>query len=339
MRACRDCRATHPGLDAVCALDGAPLEDGPAAPLLGATLDARRLTAHLRSDALGVVYRVEGEGRPLELRVLHGPLAADRALVTRLRRDVAALAALSHPALSAPLEAGRTARGITHVLSEPEPGVTVEALAARGPTEPARAAWILRQVLAALAYLHRHGLAHGAVGPSTVRVEGDGERPGVRLCDLGLAGLLPGAAADASCAADLAGAGRVGAALLPSAPAGPRGPALARLVEALSTAEPGKVERALEALDVLDALFPGLAPPPSPPGRGARLVGLPSEDLPPADSPWGSTADLILAARAPGAPGPGWASDDAPEEDGTADLIHRARAAAPHRGPGDGPAT
>ena len=96
------------------------------------------------------------------------------------------------------LDAGRTELGLRYLATELVHGRSLaEHLAARGALHPREAVEIVRQVLAGLERAHAAGLVHGALHAQNVhlaaRVPAGDENPfgiGVRLLDLGLAGLL-----------------------------------------------------------------------------------------------------------------------------------------------------
>lgn len=173
------------------------------------------------ADALGPLYRVEREVRPvgdcrlfvarelptgpdLLVKVLPGTLslAVDPAV---LEREVILLAdRLGHPHVVAPRSAGRAGTSVYHTRPFIE-GTTLRAsLLRHGELPLARAIAILRDVLAALAHAHAAHLAHGDLRPEHVLVaEGRtlvADTGIVSAVARSLAGGAPGAASAALCA-------------------------------------------------------------------------------------------------------------------------------------------
>ena len=153
--------------------------------------------------ALEPAYRVEREVRPvgncrmfvaleksagggLLVKVLPGPLslAVDS---TRFEQDTARLGRrLRHPGLVAPQGAGRAGPFVYHTRAFVE-GTTLRAwLARHGELPLRRAVEVLRDVLAALAYAHAEGVAHGDLKPENVLLA-DGE---ALVADTGILGAL-----------------------------------------------------------------------------------------------------------------------------------------------------
>jgi serine/threonine protein kinase len=171
-------------------------------------------------DALGPLYRVEREVRPvgdcrlfvaveqpggpeLLVKVLPGQLslAVDSGL---FEREVLLLAPrLGHPRLVPPKGAGRAGSFVYHTRPFIA-GTTLRAWLARHGALPLhQAVEILRDVLGALAHAHAAGVAHGDLRPEHVLLA-DGP-PGTLVVDTGIVGavgraLLGGAAAAAGVA-------------------------------------------------------------------------------------------------------------------------------------------
>lgn len=63
-----------------------------------------------------------------------------------------------------------TEDGITYVVNEWGPGVSLDRLVAEGPLPARRAAWVVKEVAEAITTAHRHGIAHGRLLPENVVV-------------------------------------------------------------------------------------------------------------------------------------------------------------------------
>lgn len=138
--------------------------------------DRYALEAVLHGRGLGVVWRARdlAGDRPVVVKRLRPPdwlpAAELPSLAARIGREVAAAAAVRHPAVAAVYdlvdEGGQPA-----VVMELVDGVTLHELVRRhGPLPPRRVAQLGAEALAGLAALHQAGVLHGAVSPGTVLV-------------------------------------------------------------------------------------------------------------------------------------------------------------------------
>lgn len=155
------------------------------------------------TDALGPLYRVEREVRPVgedrlfvvtqiptgpELLVKVLPAAVSLAIdAQRFERDLLLLAdRLRHPNLVAPKGGGRAGSFIYHARPFVV-GTTLHAWMAKSGAVPlARAVEIIRAVLGGLAHVHAGGIAHGDLRAESVLLSA----AGIVLADAGIAGVL-----------------------------------------------------------------------------------------------------------------------------------------------------
>ena len=148
------------------------------------------MTDSLRNSlqsALGSGYRVERElgGGGMSRVFVARDLALDRDVVVkvldresttgvsgdRFRREIQVIARLQHPHIMPILSAG-TADGALYYVMPFMGGETLRArLAREGPMGVADASRVLREVLDALAFAHRHGVIHRDIKPENVLVE------------------------------------------------------------------------------------------------------------------------------------------------------------------------
>ena len=154
-------------------------------------------------DALGPLYRVEREVRPvgdcrlfvalelpsgpeLLLKVLPGQLslAVDSGL---FEREVLLLGPrLGHPHVVAPKGAGRAGSLVYHTRPFVA-GTTLRAWLGRHGELPLRqAVTVLRDVLAAVAHAHAAGVAHGDLRPEHVLLVDEAAEGGAQLADIGI---------------------------------------------------------------------------------------------------------------------------------------------------------
>jgi serine/threonine-protein kinase len=154
------------------------------------TLDGRyHVLERIAAGGMGEVFRAHDAvlAREVAIKVLHRSLAADPGFVDRFRREARAAATLNHPNIVAVYDWGAV-DGIYYMVMEFVHGRSVrEILNANGRLEPAQAADVLSQTLAALAHAHAKGIVHRDLKPENILITADGV---VKLTDLGLARAL-----------------------------------------------------------------------------------------------------------------------------------------------------
>jgi len=142
-----------------------------------------RLDGLLGIGGMGQVYRARDTAleRDVAVKLLAGPETADAR--QRFLREARAAAALNHPHIVAVHDLGEEEGRLFLVMELVAGGNLRES--AQVPL--ASAVEIARQVALGLAHAHGHGLVHRDVKPANVLVQESGERPVVKLADLGLA--------------------------------------------------------------------------------------------------------------------------------------------------------
>ena len=146
-----------------------------------------RWTLHERIGAgrLAHVHRATGEGGEAAVKLLApGADGDDPAAVARFEREIAALATVRHPAVLPLLDHGVDPELGPFLVTPLVRGRTLRRLVAEGPTEPALAALVAREIAGGLAAIHAAGLVHRDLKPENVMIGDDGT---VRVIDLGLA--------------------------------------------------------------------------------------------------------------------------------------------------------
>lgn len=169
-------------------------ESGVPAPATGdEPLPARfgryAIEAEIARGAMGIVYRAHHDdlpSRPIALKVLQAPLASDRELLERFKREAQALARIDHANVVRVHDAG-TENGVPWFAMELVKGKTLEDLLDQGPLEARRAAALVEPVARAVAHLHSRGILHRDLKLGNVLVAEDGTP---KLSDFGLARLL-----------------------------------------------------------------------------------------------------------------------------------------------------
>ncbi|GAA1995000.1 serine/threonine-protein kinase [Isoptericola halotolerans] len=163
---------------------GAPASGADGALPAGADVGGYSVVSLLGRGAMGAVYEaVDGGGQRVALKVLHAHVDANPAGRQRLRREVAALQRLRHPAVAQVLDAefeGPHAFVVTELVE----GLTLEEeVDARGPLDVADLFSLADQLADALESVHAAGVVHRDLKPSNVMVTGAGPS----LIDFGIA--------------------------------------------------------------------------------------------------------------------------------------------------------
>ncbi|MBF6619502.1 MAG: serine/threonine protein kinase [Patulibacter sp.] len=157
----------------------------------GELLAGYRIERQLGRGATGVVYlaRQVALDRPVALKVVGSPWAADAAFRARFRHEAQAAAALDHPNVVTVLDSGEDDDRLWLAMRLVD-GPDLRVLLRRtGRLEPEHAVSVVEQVAGALDAAHAAGLVHRDVKPGNVLVE---DAPGgalhVELADFGLVG-------------------------------------------------------------------------------------------------------------------------------------------------------
>ena len=155
---------------------------------------ARRLGQYelgekLGEGGMGVVYRAHHAlmKRPVAIKLLP-PEQAGQDAIARFEREVQLASQLSHPNTVVIHDYGRTPDGIFYYAMELIEGPTLERIIGLDGIMPScRVIHVLRQVAAALAEAHEHGLVHRDIKPANILLGPRGGDPDVvKVLDFGL---------------------------------------------------------------------------------------------------------------------------------------------------------
>jgi serine/threonine-protein kinase len=151
----------------------------------GSVIDGRyRVLSRLGSGGMADVWLAEDTHlqRRVALKVLHKRFAQDREFVERFRREAEAAAGLQHPHIVSVFDRGEF-EGTYYIAMQYVEGATLKQLIDRGLT-PEQAVALIRQVLEAARFAHRHGIVHRDLKPQNVIVDGEGK---AAVTDFGIA--------------------------------------------------------------------------------------------------------------------------------------------------------
>ena len=157
--------------------------------LIGRILSERyRVDALVATGAFGAVYRgVHLHMRKqVAIKVLHPEVEHFPDLVERFEREAVAGAHISHPNVAVASDLGKFDGESYFLVQEYVPGETLREVIDRGRLPAARAAFIARQIAAALAAAHRHRIVHRDIKPRNVMLV-EGSDDFVKLIDFGFA--------------------------------------------------------------------------------------------------------------------------------------------------------
>ncbi|MEN1679634.1 MAG: serine/threonine-protein kinase [Planctomycetota bacterium] len=150
-----------------------------------------RLKQKLGAGGMGEVYLAEHRlmKRPCAVKVIRPEKAGDAKILARFEREVQSTAKLSHWNSIDIYDYGSTEDGTFYYVMEYLPGHNIgELVGEYGSMPPARAAYLMDQVCAALAEAHSYGLVHRDIKPANIFCAyRGGEFDVAKLLDFGLA--------------------------------------------------------------------------------------------------------------------------------------------------------
>ena len=141
----------------------------------GSVVDGRyRVLQKLGSGGMADVWLAEDTHlqRRVALKVLHSRFAQDREFVERFRREAEHAAGLQHPNVVAVFDRGEV-EGAYYIAMQYVEGNSLKALIDAG-LSPEQAVHLVRQVLEAARFAHRHGIVHRDLKPQNVIVNAEG---------------------------------------------------------------------------------------------------------------------------------------------------------------------
>jgi eukaryotic-like serine/threonine-protein kinase len=156
----------------------------------GDLVDGRyRLERNLGSGGMSVVWHAHDEvlDRPVAMKVLAAPFAAEPEQLSRVHQEAQSAARLLHPNVATVYDYGETAdesgEPVPYVVMELLPGRTLSDELAGGALPAAAALRICAEIAAGLAEAHTHGVVHRDIKPSNVILT----PAGAKVFDFGIA--------------------------------------------------------------------------------------------------------------------------------------------------------
>jgi eukaryotic-like serine/threonine-protein kinase len=151
----------------------------------GSTIDGRyRLLRRIGSGGMADVWLAEDAHlqRRVALKILHRRFAQDTEFVGRFEREAEAAAGLQHPNIVAVFDRGDV-EGTHYIAMQLLEGRSLKELIDRALTAE-QAVALIRQVLVAAGFAHRHGVVHRDLKPQNVIVDDEGK---ATVTDFGIA--------------------------------------------------------------------------------------------------------------------------------------------------------
>ena len=158
---------------------------------IGDVIGNYRIVEPLGEGGMGTVYRVDhvALGRAYALKVLRSRVfEKDPTAGQRFLREARAAARVRHPNIGDVFDFGHLGDGRPYFVMELLEGESLADRVAREALQPADVVTIARQLAAALATVHDHGVVHADVTPSNALIISD-EPLHVKLIDFGLAAI------------------------------------------------------------------------------------------------------------------------------------------------------
>jgi serine/threonine protein kinase len=155
--------------------------------VIGETVSHYRILSKLGEGGMGTVYVAEDTllGRRVAIKTLKlGSVPGQKRFRTRFLREARAASLLNHPHIATIHDYGETADGEPYLVMELIEGQTLSDLVRKRALPVEQTLTIIKQVTAAIAEAHCHGVVHRDIKPSNVALN---QRNDVKVLDFGLA--------------------------------------------------------------------------------------------------------------------------------------------------------
>jgi len=183
-------------------------------PLVGSVLDGKyRIHERIAAGGFAAIYRATHMPSKHEfaIKILHPNLVSDQRVVSRFRREGAALAALKHEHTITAYELGQTPEGMLYIVMELLSGESLyERFRARGPLTWQATVALGKAICGSLGEAHALGMIHRDLKPANIHLERRGEvRDFVKVLDFGIVRVSDGNANAEIDSSELTQAGQV----------------------------------------------------------------------------------------------------------------------------------
>lgn len=148
--------------------------------------DRYKIIAKIGAGGMADVYKAIDTvlDRPVAVKVLHRHFAEDQDFVSRFRREAQAAASLNHPNIVNIYDWG-SQDGTYFIVMELLDGQSLKQyMNSKGIIPPAESMDIIKKVLSALNFAHKHDIIHRDVKPHNIILTSEG---GVKVTDFGIA--------------------------------------------------------------------------------------------------------------------------------------------------------
>lgn len=203
MLACPRCGSSYSKDQEFCGIDGERIRELEVDPMLGRQIDRYKIVSPLGDGGMARVYRARQVylDQDFAVKLLLGDFASDKNLARRFQREAQAACKIKHPNVVATMDFGITPEGLIFMAMELLDGKTLtEAIRAEGAMQPARAAYLVRQIASGLSAAHALGFVHRDLKPKNVMLVGPDKQETAKILDFGLVQVTqdPGMVSDAT---------------------------------------------------------------------------------------------------------------------------------------------
>jgi tetratricopeptide (TPR) repeat protein/TolB-like protein len=159
-----------------------------ATPSIGRVLGHYRIVEKIGAGGMGVVFRARDErlDRDVALKILPKQVLLTEAARRQFRREALSLARITDSHVAMAFDFGQD-NGITYLVTEYVPGLTLDAKLAGRPLPEVEVLQLGKQLASGLEAAHKEGVIHRDLKPSNLKITPDGR---LKILDFGLAYML-----------------------------------------------------------------------------------------------------------------------------------------------------
>jgi Tfp pilus assembly protein PilF/TolB-like protein len=159
-----------------------------ATPSIGRVLGHYRIVEKIGAGGMGVVFRARDErlDRDVALKILPKQVLLTEAARRQFRREALSLARITDSHVAMAFDFGQD-NGITYLVTEYVPGLTLDAKLAGRPLPEVEVLQLGKQLASGLEAAHKEGVIHRDLKPSNLKITPDGR---LKILDFGLAFML-----------------------------------------------------------------------------------------------------------------------------------------------------